>query len=245
MAKIFVDGSQVTGASIEILKTEDIRHLAQVLRIKKGDRLEVSDGEKWEYVCEIEAVEKDRIEARILDKQAFAREPELSVTLFQGIPKSDKMEDVIVKCTELGVRAIVPVFTERTVVTDKGNFQKKRERWQKLANEAVKQCRRGRIPEIMPEMRFKEALTALEAFELVLFPYENEEDYSIKDCLRGLPEKPKSAAIIIGPEGGFSDGEAASLKEMGARCVTLGRTILRTQTAAQTALAMTMYELEL
>ena len=182
---------------------------------------------------------------KIVDKQAFAREPEVKVTLFQGIPKAGKMETIIQKCVELGVYSITPVFMERTVVVEKGNFSKKLERWQKVSDEAVKQCKRGLIPEINENVRFKEMVYRLKSFDLILFPYENESNYSIKDCLRNLPSKPETVAIIIGPDGGFADSEAEMLDEAGAARVTLGKTILRTETAGMAALAMTMYELEL
>ncbi len=155
------------------------------------------------------------------------------------------METIIQKTVELGVYSIVPIFTDRTVVIDHGSFHKKIDRWQKVADESVKQCKRGIIPQIQRELLFKEMLNELVKFELILFPYENEENYSIKDCLRKLAKKPQKAAVIIGPEGGFSDKEADSLIKIGAHSVSLGKTILRTETAGMAAIAMAMYELEL
>jgi len=155
------------------------------------------------------------------------------------------MELIIQKAVELGAFQIVPVFTDRSVVTDNGKMGKKIERWQKIADEAVKQCKRGIIPRISEELKFKEMVGKLKNFDLVLFPYENEENRSIKDSLRFLAEKPRNVAIIIGPEGGFSDQEATALKAVGADCVTLGKTVLRTETAGLAAIAMIMYELEL
>ena len=167
------------------------------------------------------------------------------MTLFQGIPKAGKMEGIIQKSVELGVHAIVPVFMERTVVVDKGNFGKKQDRWQKISDEAVKQCKRGIIPEVGSAVKFSGMLDALPNYDLILFPYENEENRTIKDCLRQITCLPETVAIIIGPEGGFSDKEARMLDEAGAERVSLGKTILRTETAGPAALAMTMYELEL
>ena len=146
---------------------------------------------------------------------------------------------------ELGVHAIVPVFMERTVVVDKGNFGKKQDRWQKISDEAVKQCKRGIIPEVGSAVKFSGMLDVLPNYDLILFPYENEENRTIKDCLRQITCLPETVAIIIGPEGGFSDKEARTLDEAGAERVSLGKTILRTETAGPAALAMTMYELEL
>lgn len=245
MSRFFVDASDVGDRTIDIVSREDIRHITKVLRLSAGDRIEVSDSAQWEYEAEIISVEDTCVEARILDKQKFAREPQVHVTLFQGIPKQSKMETVIQKCTELGIYSIVPVFTERTVVADKGNFEKKRQRWQKVSAEAVKQCRRGIIPQIGRELKFQQMIQQLSAFDLVVFPYENETGRTIKDSLRGLAQKPEKVALIIGPEGGFSDTEAQTLKDLGADCVTLGKTILRTETAGLAALSMIMYELEL
>lgn len=245
MSRFFVDAADVGADSICIQKKEDVKHIARVLRLREGDRIEISDSVQWEYEAEIIFMDENQVEARILDKQKFAREPELQVTLFQGIPKQSKMETIVQKCTELGVAEIVPVFMDRTVVVDKGNFSKKIDRWQKVAAEAVKQCRRGIIPRIGEGIRSSQMIKELEAFDLVLFPYENETGRTMKDCLRELERKPGSAAVIIGPEGGFSDAEARQLKDAGAECVSLGKTILRTETAGPAALAMVMYELEL
>lgn len=243
--RIFTSPSNIEEKYIRITDKGDIKHMIKVMRLKSGDKVDVSDGSKWEYETVIDEVYDDEVILSIMDKQAFAREPELMVTLFQGIPKAGKMETIIQKCVELGVYSIVPVFMDRTVVVEKGNFGKKLERWQKISDEAVKQCKRGIIPEIQNQVKFKEMLPMLSDFDLVLFPYENEENLSIKDCLRNLQQKPKTVAIIIGPEGGFSDKEADALDDAGTAKVTLGKTILRTETAGMAALAMTMYELEL
>ena len=245
MSRFFVDAADIGENSIYIDSKEDIRHMIKVLRLVSGDHIEVSDSMEWEYEAEIISIDEHCVEARILDKQKFAREPEVKVTLFQGIPKQSKMETIVQKCVELGVFSIVPVFTERTVVVDKGNFRKKQDRWQKVSAEAVKQCRRGIVPEIGQAVKFAQMAEQLKAFDLVLFPYENETGTTMKDCLRNLKQRPETIALIIGPEGGFSDKEADRLKELGANCVTLGKTILRTETAGPAALSMVMYELEL
>lgn len=245
MSKFFVDYHDVKDSTIRITDADDRKHLVKVLRLGLGDTISISDKVQFEYTAEITAVEKDYIETTILDKQKFAREPELKITLFQGVPKQGKMETIIQKTVELGVYSIVPVFTDRSVVIDHGNFHKKIERWQKVADEAVKQCKRGIIPQVHREMLFQDMLNDLVKYDLILFPYENEENFTIKDCLRKITEKPHRAAVIIGPEGGFSDKEAESLLKIGAKSVTLGKTILRTETAGMAAIAMAMYELEL
>lgn len=253
MSRFFVDPSDVTDKYIYLNDSGDLKHMRKVLRMGVGDELDISDGAAWEYHVQIEALDEDEAKLLILDKQKFAREPELHVTLYQGVPKAGKMEGIIQKCVELGVYAIVPVFMERTVVVDKGNFGKKQDRWQKISDEAVKQCKRGIIPEVGASLKFKEMLTELEQYDLILFPYENEEGTTIKDCLRnvvraveaGERTMPKHVCIIIGPEGGFADKEAEMLDKAGAQRVSLGKTILRTETAGPAALAMAMYELEL
>ena len=245
MARFFVDATDVQDNSIFIRSKEDIKHIAKVLRLKEGDVLEISDSTEWEYEGEIQYLDQEVVELAVLSKQKFSREPEVKVTLFQGIPKQAKMETIVQKCVELGIYSVVPVFMDRTVVVDKGKFDKKIERWQKVAAEAVKQCRRGIIPEVCDAIKSKDLPEILKSYDKILFPYESETGRNIKDALRELEEKPGSVAIIIGPEGGFSDKEADSLKAVGADCVSLGKTILRTETAGLAALSMVMYELEL
>ncbi|MCQ2551433.1 MAG: 16S rRNA (uracil(1498)-N(3))-methyltransferase [Clostridia bacterium] len=243
MSRFFTDPSNVKDKYIYLDNEGDIHHLKKVLRLRPGDEVDVSDGQKWEYHGKIEEIDQVAV-IKILDKQAFAREPELKVTLFQGIPKASKMETIIQKNVEEGIYSIVPVFMDRTVVVDKGNFSKKLDRWQKIADEAVKQCKRGIIPKVEKDVKLDEAIKMLSDFDLVLFPYENEEDVTIKDCLKDM-EKPRTVAIVIGPEGGFSQGEVDKLLAIGAKSVSLGKTILRTETAGLVALAMTMYQFEL
>ncbi len=245
MSRFFTTPDNVGDNSIKITDKQDIQHIVKVLRLREGDKIDISDSFKWEYKTEISYIDKDYVEAIILDKQKFTNEPFTKVSLFQGIPKQGKMELIIQKTVELGIYEIIPVFTDRTVVTDNGKFAKKIERWQKVSDEAVKQCKRGIVPNIANDIRFKEMLPLLKGYDLVLFPYENEDNRTIKDALRTTKNKPETVAIIIGPEGGFSDKEAEILKEMNTECVTLGKTTLRTETAGIASLAMTMYELEL
>ena len=276
MSKFFVDPSAVMGAHIYMENREDLHHLGKVLRGRPGMEIDISDGDCWEYKTVLEELTEDCATLIIIDKQKCATEPVTTVTLYQGIPKAAKMETVIQKTVEMGVDTIVPVFMERTVVVEKGNFGKKLDRWQKISAEAVKQCKRGIIPRVTESYDFDRMLAELADYDMVICPYENEEGLTIKDYLRGAaaagksgrdvpPDGPaagqegeKSAqasscpapqarriGLIIGPEGGFSDGEVARLKAAGAATVTLGKTILRTETAGLAALAMIMYELEL
>ncbi len=243
MSRFFTEPENISDRYIYITDKDDLHHIKKVLRLKAGDTVEISDGQKWEYEGVIEEITATEATLRITDKQSFAREPETRVTLFQGIPKAGKMDMIVQKCVELGVDSIVPVFMERTVVNDNGKVSKKTERWQKISDEACKQCRRGIVPAVADAIDDCEMMNMLEGFDLVLFPYENETGNTIKDSLRNLKNKPETVAIVIGPEGGFSDSEAKELKKY--ECVSLGKTILRTETAGIAALAMTMYELEL
>ena len=247
MRRFFVDPENIGEKYIYLTEREDLHHMRKVLRLRPLDELDISDGSQWEYHVRVEKIEEKKAVLQILDKQKFAREPELKVTLYQGIPKGAKMEEIIQKTVELGVSQIVPVFMSRTIVMDKGNFKKKLDRWQKISEEAAKQCRRGVIPPVREAIDFSSMLPELSAYDRILFPYENEEERTIKDCLRNpeMNRKPGSLSIVIGPEGGFSDKEALQLDEAGAERASLGKRILRTETAGPAALAMVMYELEL
>lgn len=224
--------------------------MRKVLRLKEGDEVDISDSVEWEYRARLLSLGQEAAQLKILDKQAFAAEPSVEVTLFQGIPKQGKMETIVQKCVELGIHEIVPVFMDRTVVVDKGNFGRKTDRWNKVSAEAVKQCKRGIIPRVTDPIRMKALLASgrsdlFSEFDLVLFPYENERGRTIKDVLTGCKVSPHRIAVFIGPEGGFSDEEAKAIVAGGGESVSLGKTVLRTETAGMAALAMIMYELEL
>lgn len=243
MNRFFVENDKITENKILITDKENIKHMSNVLRLQPNDLIEVSDGEKYEYVAQIMKVSKDNIECNIIESSAFIREPLRKVFLYQGIPKQSKMEYIIQKCVELGIYEVIPVFTERTVIHDKGNFNKKIERWQKISEEAAKQSKRGIIPKVHDSINFDEMLYKFKDIDLLLFLYENEEKISIKDVLKSW-KKNETIALIIGPEGGFSEEEAERLRSLGAQFASLGKRILRTETAGAVALAITLYELE-
>ena len=254
MSRFFVKPENIGARTIEITEAGDLHHMRKVLRLRPEDRVDVSDGEEFEYKTVIESLDDDRAVLTIVDKQAFAAEPAVRVTLFQGIPKQSKMETIIQKCVELGVHEIAPVFMERTVVVDRGNMGKKVDRWQKVSSEAVKQCKRGIVPLVRQPVKTTEIIEEFGSFDLVVIPYENEEGTTIKEVLRKISEQDQAGkdpaddmtiALIIGPEGGFSDDEVAGIAEAGGHSVSLGKTTLRTETAGPAALAMIMYELEL
>ena len=254
MIKFFVDKENITGDKIYIEDREDIKHLVKVLRARPGDEVIISDKEKYEYETEILEIGDLEVVLGIRDCHEFAAEPLTKVTLYQGVPKASKLETVVQKTVELGINRIVPVFMARTVVSDKGNFAKKRDRLQKIADEAVKQCKRGIIPEVAEALDYRGMMEELAErnYDAILVAYENEKGFSIKDALRegeyALLRKGSSIALIIGPEGGFEEEEVDQILDgfnRKACAVTLGKTILRTETAGPAALAMIMYELEL
>lgn len=255
MIKFFVDRENIIGDKIYIEDREDIKHLVKVLRARPGDEVVISDKERYEYETEILEIGELEVVLGIKDRHEFAAEPFTKVTLYQGVPKASKLETVVQKTVELGVKRIVPVFMARTVVSDKGNFGKKRDRLQKIADEAVKQCKRGIIPEVADAIGFSEMIEELAElnYDAILVAYEDEKGYSIKDALRGggadAPlRRGSDVALIIGPEGGFEEDEVECILDefdRKASAVTLGKTILRTETAGPAALAMIMYELEL
>jgi 16S rRNA (uracil1498-N3)-methyltransferase len=245
MSRFFVNNSQITGNRILLTDKTDIYHLKNVLRARIGEQVDVSDKSEWEYKAGIVSISQDGIELCILDKQRFAHEPELKAILYQGIPKNNKLEILTQKCIELGIYRVIPVICSRSISDRQKGSLNKTERLRKIAAEAVKQCRRGIVPEIDDPMGFNEAVASMKTWDAAFFSHENEELCTIKSFLRSLELKPNTLAFMIGPEGGFSDDEATMLVDNGIQAVSLGRTILRTETAAPAALAMVMYELEL
>lgn len=245
MNRFFVEGDNIQDEVILITQKDDVHHIFKVLRLQEGDLIRVSDNRDSEYKGQIISVSNKLVEVKILEKTPFASEAELRITLFQGIPKQGKMEIITQKCTELGMDTLVPVFMERTVVVDKGDYWKKVVRCQAIAEEAAKQSQRGMVPEIRQATTFQDMLSRLKHYSFVLFPYEEEKETTIKEALKSLPEGVKNAAIIIGPEGGFTKEEAVGIIQNGGIPVSLGKTILRTETAGIVAMAMTLYEVEM
>ena len=258
MNRFFVDQSAINGTSISITDRDDIKHITKVLRMDIDEIVEISDTSQFEYVAKITSIFHDQINLTAVEKTDFIREPFIKIGLFQGMPKQGKMESIIQKSVELGANKIIPVYTERSVPQDKGNSKNKIERWQKVSDEAAKQCKRGILPYVSVPVTFAQLINELEFYDHIIFPYENEKGNTIKDALLKIKKLNKKAveqdilgssgnniAIIIGPEGGFSKYEADKLVEIGAFCVSLGKTILRTETAGPAAISMVMYELEL
>ncbi len=244
MSKFFVKENQINNDKIHILG-EDVNHIANVLRMKKEDEVQICNQETGEnYITKIISFSKDKIECEIVKKIIETVESNVDITLFQGIPKFDKMELIIQKNTEVGVKKIVPVLMERTVVKlDEKTANKKIERWQKIAEVAAKQSMRDIIPEIENIIKLQDITK--QDYDEVLVAYENEEKNMLKQELKKLQGKDRyKIAIVIGPEGGISEKEIEILKNMGASFVSLGKRILRTETAGKVMSGNIMYELE-
>ena len=231
--------------NIITLEGDDFKHLRQVLRLKAGDSINVFDGSGIEYEADILSVEKSRAIAEI--KAAFQSdtEPKVRVTLFQGLPKGEKMDLIIQKGVELGVHRIIPVITNRTVVKlDKKDSERKTERWSRISREAAKQCRRAYVPEVTGPVSFNEALMIAESSEAALMLYENEEKKCLKETLKCYNiNKIKNIALFVGPEGGFTYQEVENCKNLGYNIVGLGKRILRAETASISVLSIIMYEM--
>lgn len=249
MRQFFVEAGQIQGDKIEITG-KDVNHIKNVLRMKPGEEISVSNGvDGKEYRCEIEEIRQEKVICSLRFIKEEGLELPARVYLFQGLPKADKMELIIQKAVELGVYEIIPVACRRSVVKlDEKKAGNKVSRWQGIAEAAAKQSRRGIIPEVKDVMSFREALCYSAPMDTKLIPYELEgERGGTMDDTRRLMENLKagqSIAVFIGPEGGFAGEEIAGAMEAGALPITLGRRILRTETAGMTVLSIIMYHLE-
>lgn len=245
MYHFFVDKENIQGNTIYI-EGKDVNHIKNVLRMHIGEELSVGNGEdEDEYVCEIVTLEEDRIECNLMFVKHANVESPAKIYLFQGLPKSDKMELIIQKCVELGVTEIIPVATKRCVVKiDEKKAGSKVARWQSIAEAAGKQSKRAIVPNIGQIMSFKEAVKYSEKMNVRMIPYElcegMEETRKVFDGLKPGDE----IAVFIGPEGGFDTKEIDLAKENGITPISLGQRILRTETAGMAVLAWISYVLE-
>lgn len=253
MSKFFVKTEQINNNDIVIIG-DDVNHIINVLRMKKTDKVQICNQDTGDnYNAEIVNYSKNEVECKIISKINETTESDVHITLFQGIPKFEKMELIIQKNTEVGIKSIVPVIMERTVVKlDEKIASKKLERWQKIAEIAAKQSMRDIIPQIGNITKLKDIDTT--EFDAVLVAYENEGHNMLKTELQKLERKIKSnnsseqqyynIAIVIGPEGGISEKELVMLAEKNAKFVSLGKRILRTETAGVVMAGNIIYELE-
>lgn len=245
MYQFFVDSSQITGNEIRITGN-DVNHIKNVLRMKTGDELSVSNGvDQREYRCGILSMEDHEIICELRFVKEDGLELASHIYLFQGLPKADKMELIIQKAVELGIYEIVPVSTARAVVKlEPKKEQSKIARWQGISEAAAKQSKRRIIPKIASVVSFKEAVRQAGEMDIAFIPYELAEDMNYTKSLVESIKPGQSVAIMIGPEGGFEEKEINLAKEAGIKPITLGRRILRTETAGFTILSWIMYHLE-
>ena len=244
MKRFFVNSDQIEENQIHITGS-DVNHIRQVLRMREGDELWVSDGEKKEYHCTVSKLEQDEVLLEIL----YAQEPDYElpskIYLFQGLPKGDKMELIIQKAVELGVHEIIPVQMARWVVKlDSRKAEKKRERWQEIARNAAKQSRRLMVPTIHPVLTFSEAIQYGSSLDVKLLPFELAKGMEETRQVIQKIQPGQSIGILIGPEGGFAPEEAEKAMKAGMHPITLGHRILRTETAGMTILSVLMFQLE-
>lgn len=246
MQRFFVEPHQIDEEAHQIHITgSDVNHISNVLRMKTGEELWISDGSKYEYRCTIESFEPDEVILHIVYSQEPEYELPCRIYLFQGLPKADKMELIIQKAVELGAYEIIPVETKRCVVKlDGRKSAKKTARWQQIAESAAKQSKRILIPNVHEVLTFREALKYAESMDVRLVPYELARGMQeTKEILAGI-EPGQSVGIFIGPEGGFEEKEIEAAIEGGAKPITLGRRILRTETAGLAILSVLMFQLE-
>ena len=252
MPKFFVKQEQING-DIIIIQGQDVNHIKKVLRAKIGDELQICNSQNGEnFLCDIKEIENEKILCKIKQKIEEKVESNIEVTVFQGLPKADKMEYIIQKSVELGVYDITPVEMKRCVVKlNEKDKNKKELRWQKISEVAAKQCGRDIIPQINKTINIKDICELIKKYDIVLVAYENEKEKTLKEQLKLLKEQTEQKkdkvikiGIVIGPEGGLEEQDVEILKENGAKIITLGKRILRTETVALNVLSVIMYELE-
>lgn len=248
MPKFFIESKNIENNIITI-QGKDVNHIKNVLRRKKGDRIEVCDKTtQQDYLCEINNLEEEKIICNILKKIENNIESKIKVTIYQGLPKSDKMELVIQKSVELGVYEITPVEMKRCVVKlNEKDKNKKIERWQKISEVASKQSGRNIIPKINDVIKISKICEICSQYDIFIVAYEDEKENTLKQELKKLTKqqnKEINIGVLIGPEGGLDSKEVESLQNNGAKIVTLGQRILRTETVALNILSIIMYELE-
>lgn len=236
MARFFID--KIIGKEL-IINGPDATHISKSLRMQIGDEVTVCDNNATDHLCIIKKIDKSKVFLRIVKSFPCPNEPNIDVTLYQALPKSDKMDLIIQKTVELGINRIVPVLTRRCVSRpDKKSFSQKLLRWQKISEEAAKQSRRGLIPKIEPLLNLEDAAKDACKNQRSMVFYELH-GKKIGDIIENTP---KSISLFIGPEGGFSSDEIYMLSSYNVVSATLGKRILRTETAPIVALSVIMYE---
>jgi len=234
----FFSSCENTQANLSLSK-DDINHLLNVLRLEVGDEIIICDGKATDYLCAIKEISKAGASFEILSSSANQAESAVKITLFQGLPKSDKMDLIVQKAVELGVNSIIPVESERSVAKIKDGGEKKIARWQSISEAAAKQSGRGIIPKIGSAINFDKACEQMSSYNLALIAYELETSNSLKKIVKNH-QNLNNLAIFIGPEGGISDKEATLAKSKGIIPITLGKRILRSESAGFMAIILSL-----
>lgn len=244
MYQFFVEEGQIAGRNV-IITGNDVNHIRNVLRMRCGEKVRISSLSGRNYFCILSEIGEMSVQAEIIEEDMAGTELPCRIYLFQGLPKSDKMELIIQKAVELGAYAVVPVTMKNCVVRlDEKKALGKVKRWQGIAESAAKQSKRSMIPQVMEPMSYRAAVSFAEELDIKLVPYENERGMAAtREALEAV-RPGQSVGIFIGPEGGFAPEEISLAKESGMRPISLGKRILRTETAGFTTLAILMYQLE-
>ena len=244
MYHFFAEHQNIHDTYIDIVDT-DVNHIKNVLRMKEGDTILISSGDNIDYTCHIAGISDELVRAEIDSMDTKGKELPAKIYLFQGLPKSDKMEFIIQKAVELGVYKVIPVSMKRCVVKlDQKKEANKIKRWNMIAESAAKQSKRSIIPEISGVLSFKQAVELAKECDICLLPYECADGMSRTKEIISSMAPGKSVAIFIGPEGGFDLDELELAKESGFKVITLGKRILRTETAGMMLLSVLMYHFE-
>lgn len=241
MARFFVPDSNLNGDKIIITGT-DVKHISRVLRLNPGEKIDVVVSEGKEFEAVIREITNKEVLCQVISAKKVSTEPPIVITLYQGLPKSDKMELVIQKATEVGISRVVPVVCERTVVKlDDKKAKERQVRWQRIAEEAAKQSRRTAIPEVSTPITFAKAVSQINSDSFAIMPWEEHTGTGLKEILKEVSVN--NIAIFIGPEGGLTEVEADLAQNNGIHLVSLGPRILRTETAGIVSVAIVLYEL--
>lgn len=243
MYKFFVSESFQIDDEV-LIEGDDYKHISKVLRLKIGEKIGINNCNGKEYLGEMAFIDKRYVHVNILNEIPINNESSLKIYLFQGLPKSSKMDLIVQKATELGAFEITPIITQRVVVKNEINEFKKLGRWSRIILESCKQCKRSIVPKVNAPIEFDELLKRLKDMDLVVVPYEEENGFGIKNIMSKIViSQISKVAVIIGPEGGFEAIEIEKLKAQGAYIVTLGPRILRTETAGFVCASLLQYEL--
>jgi 16S rRNA (uracil1498-N3)-methyltransferase len=242
MHRFFVSNEYVKGETITIIG-DDVSHISRVLRLRVNDNIKISNGNGIEYICSIIEISKKEVLCHIMEVLNNMTEAPVEITLFQGIPKSQKMDLIVQKCVEIGVVGFYPVITDRVVVKlEDRDIKGKFERWNRISEEAAKQSNRGIIPKVFQPIAFEKALELMKEMDLCIVPYENEKNIGLREVLKDKANV-KKVGIFIGPEGGFELDEVKLCLDNNILPATLGPRILRTETAGFVAATIVQYEL--